>query len=154
MKNILKALTWIKNQWVYWAIISTVGAAAWGGVEWLAHRKIKKMEEEVWKGEVIMRLEDTQESQIVLNKTMDSFLDSLGILRESVEQNNQNINMTQRIIRYEREHRGEVPQEQLNEFLLEMEKLLKKNGLTIQSPSSGSNEWTAYESITETEKAR
>lgn len=103
----------------YLAALGTVSAVIWGGYKiYDTIIDTQDMVVDVWTQQGVLEAK-------VENNHQD-LLDSLDRIEGKVDATSKDLFVTKKLVEYEREHRGEYTQEQLNKQLREIEELLSK----------------------------
>ena len=107
----MKLITTISK---YLAAFGTVAAVVWGGYKiYDTIIDTQEMVVDVWDNQNIIETN--------INLRLESIEDSLGRIENKVEKNSRDIYTISELTRYEREHRGELPLNQMNDILDQME---------------------------------
>jgi hypothetical protein len=115
----------------YLAALGTVSAVVWGGYKiYDTIIDTQEMVVDVWSNQNVIEAN--------INIRLESIEDSLVSIEKKVDANSKDLFVTKKLMEYEREHRGEYTQEQLNRQLREIEDLLTKKN-TSETVYTGSD---------------
>jgi len=103
----------------YLAALGTVSAVVWGGYKiYDTIIDTQEMVVDVWTQQGVL--------ETTVEHNHQDLLDSLDRIERKVDATSKDLFVTKKLVEYEREHRGEYTQEQLNKQLREIEELLSK----------------------------
>jgi hypothetical protein len=103
----------------YLAALGTISAVVWGGYKiYDTIIDTQEMVVDVWTQQGVL--------ETTVGHNHQDLLDSLDRIERKVDATSKDLFVTKKLVEYEREHRGEYTQEQLNKQLREIEELLSK----------------------------